>query len=99
MTQQWRCAPTGARLDVRYRPRRNPSSSGCFLRLAYFSRAAGLTDAPASSPRFILSDAPTLVNSRLVDGSLQPGAKYRLAVPLLQRTERTFSAMILGCGD
>ena len=31
-----------------------------------------------------------------MDGSLQPCAKYRLAVPLLQRTEQTFSAMILG---
>ena len=36
------------------------------------------------------------LNLRLVDGSLQPCAKYRLAVPLLQRTEQTFSAMILG---
>jgi hypothetical protein len=36
---------------------------------------------------------------RRVGLGLLPGAKYRLAVPLLQRTEQTFSAMILGCGD
>ena len=56
---------------------------------------------PSSRLFLRLLDAVCLALEKLVIGHQEreiSTKQHRLAVPLLQRTEQTFSAMILGCG-